>query len=89
MRLVAERIPTLDVVFSRPVVDLEMLPGLGLSDTEEKVARLLDGRREAGEVIRASGLNEFAVLKALNALFTAGITKKLKKTTVDDRTGYV
>lgn len=89
MKRVAELIPSLDIVFSRPVVDREMLAGLGLSEFEQKVARVVDGRREVEEVIRLSGLNEFVVLKSLNALFTAGIIKKLKKTTIDDRTGYV
>jgi len=89
MRLVSERIPNLEIIFSRPVSEPEELAGLGLSETELKVARLVDGSRDVAGVITASGLEEFAVLKALNALFTAGLIRKVKKTSLDERTGYV
>jgi hypothetical protein len=89
MRLVTERIPSLDIVFSGPIGEPETFLGMGLSENEMKVVKIVDGVRIVSDVIDESGLGEFAALKALNALYTAGLIKKLKKTTSDERTGYL
>jgi len=53
------------------------------------VLELVDGERDVNELIRASGLGEFGLLKALYALYSVGIIRKSGPAGKDGRTQYL
>src|SRR5512143_271027 len=75
-RKINEKIPGLDVVFVRSG-NPEGGPDAGnLGETARLVLSLVDGRRDVASLIEACGASEFAVMKALYALYLSGAIKK-------------
>jgi tetratricopeptide (TPR) repeat protein len=74
--LIAKKIPTLDIVFE---VDQERLQAAGvrLSDEQEAILTLLNGRNDVQDVMDASGLVEFEVGKAIYGLLSAGFVRRV------------
>ena len=77
--LIEKKIPTLDIVFE---LDRKRLTdsGVTLTDDQQAVARLIDGRRDVQQVAEESGLVEFEVGKALYGLATAGFLHRVGTT---------
>lgn len=76
IRLFTEKIPSLDTVFVKPAYTAEEVEAMALKEEERLVLELVDGSRDVAGMIRASGLGEFGLMKALYALYTTGIVKK-------------
>ncbi len=74
--LIAKKIPSLDIVFE---VDQERLQAAGvrLSDEQEAILTLLNGRNDVQDVMDASGLVEFEVGKAIYGLLSAGFVRRV------------
>lgn len=74
--LIAKKIPTLDIVFE---VDQGRLQSAGvrLSDEQEIILPLLNGRNDVQDVVDASGLVEFEVGKAIYGLLSAGFVHRV------------
>jgi tetratricopeptide (TPR) repeat protein len=74
--LIAKKIPTMDIVFE---ADQERLQAAGvrLSDEQEVVLPLLNGRNDVQDVVEASGLVEFEVGKAIYGLLSAGFVHRV------------
>jgi tetratricopeptide (TPR) repeat protein len=73
--LIEKKIPSFDLIFSadQPRVE-EFAPSL--SDEQRLILPLLDGTRDARQVMEESGLGEFEVGKALFGLITAGFARR-------------
>jgi tetratricopeptide (TPR) repeat protein len=73
--LIEKKIPSMDLIFS-----MERDPtgeqGVELTEEQQKVLPLLDGKRTVEEVIRQSGLMEFDVAKAMYGLIQAGFAQR-------------
>jgi len=89
LRLVAGKIPRLDIVFTKPAHKPEDTARLELGPEEKMVLELVDGDRDVNELIRVSGLSEFSLLKALYALYSVGIIRKSGPAGKDGRTQYL
>jgi len=89
VRLISEKIPNLDIVFTKPVYSEEDLGRMGLKREERVVLELIDGKTGVKVLMEASGLAEFVFLKALYALYSAGMVKKLEPAIRVDRTQYL
>ena len=76
--LIEKKIPSFDVVFD---VDRDRLKasGVDLTDEQEQLVPLIDGRRDVTGLIDESGMGEFAVGKALYGLQTAGFLHRVGK----------
>jgi tetratricopeptide (TPR) repeat protein len=74
--LIAKKIPSFDLVFE---IDRERLEQseVTLSEQQEIVLDLLDGRRDVTAIVDSSGLSEFDVGKALYALVSAGFLHRV------------
>jgi len=74
--LIAKKIPTLDIVFE---ADQERLKAAGvrLSDEQELILPLLDGRNDVQDIVDTSGLVEFEVGKAIFGLLSAGFVRRV------------
>ncbi|MBI5190648.1 MAG: DUF4388 domain-containing protein [Nitrospirae bacterium] len=89
-RVIAEKIPSLDIVFTKTVQADEELEGMGLKEDEKRVLGAVDGKRDVRELIEATGLAEFALMRALFALYSAGIVRKSAPALkAADRTQYL
>ncbi len=88
-RAIAEKIPSLSVIFTRPMYTPEQLEGLGLKGHERPVLELVDGKRDIKELINISGLGEIDMLRALFALYSAGFVRKYEPTASPYRTQYL
>jgi tetratricopeptide (TPR) repeat protein len=73
--LIEKKIPSFDLIFT---LDHEHLQGsdVQLSPEQERIAPLLDGRRDIHQLVEDSGLVEFEVGKALYGLITAGFAHR-------------
>jgi tetratricopeptide (TPR) repeat protein len=76
--LIEKKIPTFDVVFD---IDRDRLKasGVDLTDEQDQLVPLIDGRRDVSALIDESGMGEFAVGKALYGLQTAGFLHRVGK----------
>jgi tetratricopeptide (TPR) repeat protein len=74
--LIAKKIPTLDIVFDLDQARLQAA-GVRLSDEQELVLPLLNGRNDVQDVVDASGLVEFEVGKAIYGLLAAGFVRRV------------
>ena len=74
--LIEKKIPTFDIVFD---IDRKRLTDSGatLTNEQEIVVRLVDGRRDVQQIAEESGLVEFEVGKALYGLATAGFLHRV------------
>ena len=74
--LIEKKIPTFDIVFE---VDHKRLQDSGAELTNEQdiIVRLIDGRRDVQDIVEESGLVEFDVGKALYGLVTAGFLHRV------------
>jgi tetratricopeptide (TPR) repeat protein len=77
--LIEKKIPSFDILFS---VDRDRLAisEATLTDTQQRLLPLLDGKRDVNQVIEDSGLGEFEVGKALYGLITAGFLHRAGRT---------
>jgi tetratricopeptide (TPR) repeat protein len=74
--LIAKKIPTLDIVFEADHEHLKA-SGVRLSDEQELLLPLLDGRNDVQDIVDASGLVEFEVGKAIFGLLAAGFVRRV------------
>ncbi len=74
--VIAKKIPTLDLVFEADQARLRDA-GVRLSDEQEVVLPLLNGRNDVQDVVDASGLVEFEVGKAIYGLLSAGFVRRV------------
>lgn len=74
--LIEKKLPSFDLVFA---LDKGALANESLSFTEaqRRLLPLIDGTRDAREVIDASGLSEFEAAQALFGLITAGLAQRV------------
>jgi tetratricopeptide (TPR) repeat protein len=77
--LIEKKIPSFDLIFLVDKDRLAISEGQ-LSDTQQRILRLLDGSRDANQVIEDSGLGEFEIGKALYGLITAGFVHRTGRT---------
>jgi hypothetical protein len=87
-RMIAEKIPSLDIIFARSSYSKDELAGLPIKEDERLVLALVDGLRDIKALAFASGISEFRLMKALFALFSAGIIRRQSATSVS-RTNYL
>jgi len=88
-RLISEKIPSLDIVFIKPAYTAEEITNMGLRGEERLVLDLIDGKSEVKDLFGRSGLGEFGLLRALYALYSAGIIRKREHALRSDRTQYL
>jgi len=88
-RLIAEKIPSLDIVFTKPAYSPEELDGLRLKPDEKAVLGMVDGRRDIKELIGASGMAEYGFLRAAYTIYSAGIIRKREPSMKTGRTQYL
>ena len=69
--LIEKKIPSFDLIFTADQARVEAA-GAPLSEQEQQILPLLDGRRDVQQVVDESGLVEFLVGQALYSLITAG-----------------
>jgi tetratricopeptide (TPR) repeat protein len=76
--LIEKKIPSFDVVFA---LDRDRLEGseVELTQEQDQLLPLIDGRRDVTAIIDESGMAEFSVGKALYALQTAGFLHRVGK----------
>ncbi|MBI2795589.1 MAG: DUF4388 domain-containing protein [Gemmatimonadetes bacterium] len=76
--LIEKKIPSFDLVFD---VDRHKLreAAVKLTDEQNQLLLLVDGRRDVATLIEESGMVEFEVGKALYGLITAGFTQRVGK----------
>jgi hypothetical protein len=89
VRLISEKIPSLEIVFTKSLYTREELNNMGVKQDERIVLELIDGKTSVKGLLDASGLAEFVFLKALYALYSAGIIKKLGPAARGGRTQYL
>jgi tetratricopeptide (TPR) repeat protein len=77
--LIEKKIPSFDLIFLVDKDRLAISEGQ-LTDTQQRILRLLDGSRDANQVIEDSGLGEFEIGKALYGLITAGFVHRTGRT---------
>jgi tetratricopeptide (TPR) repeat protein len=77
--LIEKKIPSFDILFS---VDRDRLAisEATLTETQQRLLPLLDGKRDVNQVIEDSGLGEFEVGKAVYGLITAGYLHRAGRT---------
>ncbi len=77
--LIEKKIPSFDLIF---VLDRDRLDisDAALTETQQRLLPLLDGRRDVNKVIDEFGLGEFEVGKALYGLITAGFAHRAGRT---------
>jgi len=74
--LIAKKIPSLDIVFEADLPRLQSA-GVRLSDEQEMLLPLLNGRNDVQDVVDGSGLVEFEVGKAIYGLLAAGFVRRV------------
>jgi len=89
LRLFAEKIPRLDIVFTAPPYTADDVERMGLKPEERRVLQLIDGERDVSALIEASGLGELGLMRALYALYAVGIIRKSGPGGRADRTQYL
>jgi len=82
--VIAKKIPTLDLVFEADLVHLQSA-GVRLSDEQEAIIPLLNGRNDVQDVVDASGLVEFDIGKAIYGLLTAGFAHRVGTSSAQPR----
>jgi tetratricopeptide (TPR) repeat protein len=77
--LIEKKIPSFDLIF---VLDRDRLAisESTLTEMQQRLLSLLDGSRDANQVVEDSGLGEFEVGKALYGLITAGFLHRAGRT---------
>ena len=88
-RLIAEKIPNLDIVFIKPAYSSEEVDGMRLKAGERTVLDLIDGSLDLRGMIEKSGMAEFNFLRAACALYSAGIIKKREPAQRTGKTQYL
>ncbi|HLB25819.1 MAG TPA: DUF4388 domain-containing protein [Nitrospirota bacterium] len=88
-RVISEKIPNLDVVFTKPIYSEQELLDMGLREDERLALERIDGRKDVRAILAECGLGEFTLMKALYALYSAGIIKKLDPALRSLRTQYL
>lgn len=88
-RAISEKIPSLNVIFTRPMYNPEQIEEMGLKGHERLVLELVDGKRDIKELIDISGLGEIDALRALFALHSAGFVRKHEPNVNQYRTQYL
>jgi len=88
-RLISEKIPSLDLVFVRPAYSEEEIDNMRLKSDEQLALGLIDGKADLKGMLAASGLTEFNFLRAVYALYSAGIIRKRESAQRADRTQYL
>jgi Domain of unknown function (DUF4388) len=89
LRLLSEKIPRLDIVFTKPAYTREELAGMELKPEERRALELIDGKKDVAALIAESGMGELGLLRALYALFTVGIIKRSAPAGKAGRTQYL
>lgn len=89
LRLLSGKIPRLDIVFVKPAYTPEDLRRLALKPEERRVLELVDGEKDVSGLIKASGLGEVGLLRALYALYSVGIIRKSGPAGKKGRTQYL
>jgi len=74
--LIAKKIPTLDIVFEADQAHVQSA-GVRLSDEQEAILPLLNGRNDVQDIVDSSGLVEFEVGKAIYGLLSAGFVRRV------------
>ncbi|HEU4995351.1 MAG TPA: DUF4388 domain-containing protein [Gemmatimonadaceae bacterium] len=74
--LIEKKIPSFDMVFDADWRKLESTE-LPLTMEQQTVLQYVNGRRDIGEIVEATGLVEFEVGKALYGLLTAGLIHRV------------
>jgi tetratricopeptide (TPR) repeat protein len=74
--LIAKKIPSFDLVFEADRARIRQSDAT-LTDQQETLLELVDGRRDVTALVDASGLSEFDVGKALYALASAGFLHRV------------
>ncbi|MGD2134791.1 MAG: tetratricopeptide repeat protein [Gemmatimonadales bacterium] len=78
--LIEKKIPSFDVIFTIDRERLESSDEVTLTEEQQRLVPLLDGKRDVGRVVEDSGLVEFEVGKALYGLITAGFVHRTGQT---------
>lgn len=83
--LIEKKVPSFDIIFA---VDRARLKSseVVLTPEQERLARLIDGKRDVTVLIDESGLGEFDVGKALYGLATAGFLERVGQSRVVQET---
>ena len=77
--LIEKKVPSFDIVFE---IDRQRMGEMGekLTEAQQSLLPLIDGRRDVASLVDESGLVEFEVGKALFGLATAGFLHRVGKT---------
>jgi len=89
LRLLSEKIPRLDIIFTKPAYTREDIAGMGLKPEERRALELVDGQKDVAALIIESGMGELGLLRALYALYTVGIIKRSSPAGKASRTQYL
>ena len=76
---IEKKIPSLDLIFALDTDKAASLSSLDLSEEQEQILPLLDGKQTVWDVIDQTALGEFEVGKALFGLVTAGLVRRAGK----------
>lgn len=78
--VIEKKVPSFDLIF---VVDRDRLAisESALTDVQQRLLPIVDGRRDVTRLLEDSGLSEFEVGKALYGLVTAGLVHRAGRTT--------
>lgn len=76
---IEKKVPSLEVVFSLHPERSAALSSLNLTDEQQKILPLLDGKHSGWDVIEETALGEFEVGKALFGLVAAGLVRRVGK----------
>jgi hypothetical protein len=82
--LIEQKVPSFGIIFK---LDQDRLASHQetLSDDQQRIAPLLNGKRDVGEIVDTTGLGEFAVGKALYELVGAGLAHPVARKESDRR----
>ena len=84
-RRIAEKIPSLDLVFVRA----EHATQAELRDDERKVLARVDGKTSVGAILDTAGMDEMRVMRAMYALHLAGFIKREGQDVRQHKTDYL
>jgi tetratricopeptide (TPR) repeat protein len=79
--LIEKKIPSFDLIFEVDAAKRESTSGIELTEHQEHILQLLDGKRDAKGLVEETALGEFDVGKALYGLIAAGFIHRTGRST--------
>jgi tetratricopeptide (TPR) repeat protein len=83
--LIEKKIPSFDLIFEVDSGKVDDKGDLELTEHQEQVLALLDGKRDVSQVVEETALGEFDVGKALYGLITAGFVHRTGRSSTTAR----